>query len=442
MTRVNSSEDMGRQVMQQMFDEPKALGIAAGILITLGLVPGMPHAVFLFLGSTAGLIAWFVQRRKTQPSVAEDAAPVEEVVPAERTDVSWDDVIPVDALGLEVGYKLIPLVDKNQSGELLGRIRGVRKKLSQELGFLIPTIHIRDNLDLMPNAYRISLMGVTVAEAEVFPDKHMAIDPGEVFGQVEGAPTQDPAFGLAAVWIEEHNRESAQTLGYTVVDASTVVATHVNQVLLDNAADLIGHDEVQQLVDLLGSASPKLAEQLVPGSVSLSTLLKILQALLREKIPIKDMRTIATALADGNSANLGLDDQINLVRTQLGRMIVQNIYGNEVADDALEVITLDPDLEQLLLQARNSAGGEGPMLEPSMAEQLQTSVLELAQQREALGKPAVLLVAAGIRALLARFMRMSLAMSKAMVHVLAYEEIPENKQITVISTIGRSAAEG
>ncbi|MEM7100293.1 MAG: flagellar biosynthesis protein FlhA [Pseudomonadota bacterium] len=437
VTRVNTPQDMGQQVVSQMFDEPKALGIAAGILVILGLVPGMPHTVFLGLGALAGFSAWLVHRRKTQPldnDVADD--PVEEVIDTERAEVSWDDVVPVDALGLEVGYKLIPLVDKNQSGELLGRIRGVRKKLSQELGFLIPTIHIRDNLDLLPNHYRISLMGVAMGEAEVYPDKFLAIDPGEVFGQLNGTATQDPAFGLPAVWIEENDRETAQTLGYTVVDASTVVATHANQLLIENAADLLGHDEVQQLVDLLAQASPKLAEQLVPGSISLSGLLKILQSLLREKIPIKDLRTIAVALADGNTSALALEDQINIVRTQLGRMIVQNIYGSE---DSLEVITLDPDLEHLLLQTRNNQAAQNtdtPMLEPNMAEQLQTSLLELAQQREAMGKPAVLLVAAGIRALLSRFMRMS----KAMVHVLAYEEIPESKQITVISTIGRPAA--
>ena len=275
-------------------------------------------------------------------------------------------------------------------------------------------------------------MGVNIGEAEIYPDKYLAIDPGEVFGQVNGIAAQDPAFGLPAVWIEESDKDNAQTLGYTVVDASTVVATHVNQIMLDNAADLLGHDEVQQLVDLLANSSPKLAEQLVPGAISLSSLLKILQALLREKIPVKDLRTIAESLADSTTVELSLEEQINLVRTQLGRMIVQNIYGSE---QSLEVITLDPDLEQLLLQAKHSGGVNTPVIEPAMAEQLQSSVIEIANQREVDGKPAVLLVSAGIRALLARFVRMS----KAVIHVLAYEEIPETKQITVVSTIGRPA---
>lgn len=431
VTRVNSSQDMGQQIIQQLFAEPKALAIAAGILFSLGIVPGMPHGVFLTLAAASGATSWWINHSKNRVQPEVDDVAVPDVAEPERVDVSWDDVTPVDTLGLEVGYKLIPLVDKNQTGELLSRIRGVRKKLSQELGFLVPTIHIRDNLDLLPNTYRFSLMGVSVGESEVYPEKFLAIDPGEVFGPLNGIATEDPAFGLPAVWIDEADKDNAQTLGYTVVDASTVVATHINQIMLDNAADLLGHDEVQHLVDLLADSSPKLAEQLVPGAISLSGLLKILQNLLREKIPIKDVRTIAECLADGASGALGLDDQTNLVRSNLSRMIVQNIYGNE---PSLEVITLDPELEQLLLQAKNQGGNEAPVIEPVMAERLQQSVMSAAEQREVAGKPAVLLVSAGIRSLLARFVKVS----QAVIHVLAYEEIPDNKQITVVSTIGRT----
>ncbi len=431
VTRANSSQDMGQQVVQQMFAEPKALAIASGILFALGIVPGMPHGVFLTLAVAAAGIAWWIYQKANKPELITDVEEEVSQVTPERTEVSWEDVTPVDTLGLEVGYKLIPLVDKNQSGELLSRIRGVRKKLSQELGFLVPTIHIRDNLDLLPNAYRFSLMGVNVGEAEIFSDKFLAIDPGETFGTLTGIATTDPAFGLPAFWIDEHEKDNAQTLGYTVVDASTVVATHVNQIMLDNAADLLGHDEVQHLVDLLAQGSPKLAEQLVPGAISLSGLLKILQNLLREKIPVKDIRTIAECLADGSATNLSLDDQTNLVRSQLSRMIVQNIYGSE---QSLEVITLDPELEQLLLQAKNQGSSEAPVIEPVMAERLQQSVVNAAEQQEIAGKPAVLLVSAAIRSLLSRFVRVS----QAVIHVLAYEEIPENKQITVVSTIGRT----
>jgi len=430
VTRVNDAQDMGQQIVSQMFGEPKALAIAAGVLFSLGLVPGMPHLVFISLALVAGGAAWMIQRGKLQEStVAEtdEEAPVSE---SEPVDVSWDDVEPVDPLGLEVGYKLIPMVDKNQAGELLSRVRGVRKKLSQELGFLVPTIHIRDNLDLTPNAYRFSLMGVPAGEGEIHPDKFLAIDPGEVFGTLKGIPTKDPAFGLAAFWIEEAEKDEAQTLGYTVVDASTVVATHVNQIMLDHAADLLGHDEVQHLVDLLGQNSPKLAEQLIPGAITLSGLLKILQNLLREKIPVKDIRGIAECLADGTASSLDLDEQTSKVRGRLSRMIVQGIYGSE---NSLEVITLDPELEQLLMQAKQQGGADAPVIEPGMAERLQQSVLEAAEQREIAGKPAVLLVSAGIRSMLSRFVRLS----QAVVHVLAYEEIPDSKHITIVSTIGR-----
>ncbi|MEZ5560808.1 MAG: flagellar biosynthesis protein FlhA [Pseudomonadales bacterium] len=431
VTRVSGESDMGQQVMSQMFDDPRALAVAGIVLLVLGLVPGMPHAVFLLLAGLALGGAWLVRRRReqeatlpapTEPTVDPDEAPLE---------VRWDDLAPLDVLGLEVGYRLIPLVDKQQGGELLGRIKGVRKKLSQELGFLVAPVHIRDNLDLLPNSYRLSLMGVTLAEAEIYPDRWLAIDPGEVFGRVEGIETRDPAFGLEAVWIDGDRRESAQTLGYTVVDASTVIATHINQVMQDHAAELLGHDEVQQLLELLGQSAPKLAEQLVPGSISLSGLLRVLQNLLREKIPIRDMRTIAETLAEAGQSIKDPEQLTAIVRSALGRLIVQNIYG---ASPTLDVITLDPELEQLLMQARaQSSNGEAPMIEPGMAERLQQSVQTAAERQEIAGKPAVLLVSGAIRALLARFVRFS----RSVVHVLAYDEIPDNKQITVVSTIGK-----
>ena len=430
VTRVNSAQDMGQQVVDQLFSEPKALGVAASILFILGLIPGMPHAVFIGLALVAASVAWMFHRRRSVDEDPVEAEP-EPVAENEDVDVSWDDVTPVDPLGLEVGYKLIPMVDKNQDGALLSRIRGVRKKLSQEMGFLVPSVHIRDNLDLLPTMYRFSIAGVAMGEGEIQVGKWLAINPGEVFGEIKGLTTQDPAFGLPAVWIEEAEKDQAQTLGYTVVDASTVVATHVNQMMLDNAADLLGHDEVQHLVDLIADASPKLAEQLIPNAITLSGLLKILQNLLRERIPVRDIRSIAECLADGSAANMNIEEQTNQVRAHLGKMIVQNIYGHA---DALEVITLDPELEQLLAQARAQGGQDAPVIEPSMAERLQQSVLEIAQERELAGKPAVFLVSALVRNLLARFVRFS----KSVVHVLAYEEIPESKQITVVSTIGRS----
>ncbi len=279
VTRVSSSKDMGEQVMSQMFASPKALAVTAAILGFMGVIPGMPHVAFLSLALVAGVIAWFIKQR----GVREEAVQVAEVEEqhqqaqqqaqsAEPAVLGWDDVQPVDAIGLEVGYRLIPLVDKTQGGELLGRIKGIRKKLSQELGFLVPSVHIRDNLDLLPNAYRITLMGVPAGEAEIYPDRDMAINPGQVFGKLEGIKSVDPAFGLESVWVEPSNRDQAQTLGYTVVDASTVVATHLNQLLLKHTHELLGHDEVQKMLDKLASQSPKLVEELIPNTISINLL--------------------------------------------------------------------------------------------------------------------------------------------------------------------------
>jgi flagellar biosynthesis protein FlhA len=433
VTRVSGEGDVGEQVISQMFADPRALGIASGVLFVLGVVPGMPHLVFLSLAGLAGFGAWRIHQRRERGEEDVEALIESEATEDTPIEVGWDDVAPVDVLGLEVGYRLIPLVDRQQGGELLNRIKGVRKKLSQELGFLVPSVHIRDNLDLLPNIYRLSLMGVTLAEAEIFPDKLLAIDPGEVFGRLEGIDAKDPAFGLDAVWVDEADRDNAQTLGYTVVDASTVIATHLNQVMQDHAAELLGHDEVQQLLDMLSENAPKLAEQLVPGAISLSGLLRVLQNLLGEKIPIRDIRTIAETLSEAAQSVTDPDQLTTVVRASLGRMIVQNIYG---PSETLDVITLDPELEQLLIQARSQAGGnEAPVIEPGMAERLQQSVITAAERQEIAGKPAVLLVSSAVRGLLARFVRFS----RQVIHVLAYEEIPDNKQITVVSTIGRGA---
>lgn len=441
VTRVSTSEDMGQQVNRQMFSSPKALAVAAGLLITIGLVPGMPHTPFIGLGLLAAGVAWLIWRKvngkaraeaEAMPAVSADQLPA--LQEPETKELGWEDVNPVDVVGLEVGYRLIPLVDRNQGGQLLARIKGVRKKLSQDLGFLIPSVHIRDNLDLLPNVYRLTLMGVSVAEAELYPDRELAINPGQVFGTLNGIAGQDPAFGLEAVWIEPSAREQAQTLGYTVVDASTVVATHLNQVLYKHAHELIGHEEVQQLLQVLAKSSPKLAEELVPGMVSLSTLLKVLQALLQEQVSVRDIRSIAEAIASvpGKSQDPGA--LVAAVRIALSRAIVQGIVGLE---PELPVITLEPRLEQMLLGSVQKAGQgaeEGFLLEPGMAEKLQRSLIEAAQRQEALGKPVVLLVAGPIRAMLSRFARLAVPS----LHVLSYQEVPDNKQVTIVATVGQN----
>lgn len=462
VTRVNTSQNMGEQMVSQMFASPKALAVSAAILIIMGLIPNMPHIAFLSLGFACAGLAYYIHWKKAQPALVDDgfspagARVVNEgnsgamggsnanLAPQSRpmslppgnpepTELGWDDVQPVDVVGLEVGYRLIPMVDKNQGGELLGRIKGVRKKLSQEMGFLIPSVHIRDNLDLMPTGYRISLMGVAVAEAEVYPDRDLAINPGQVFGSLEGVKTKDPAFGLDAIWINSSQKEQAQTLGYTVVDPSTVVATHLNQILQQHTYELLGHEDVQKLLDMLAKTSPKLVEELVPNTISLNVLLKVLQSLLRERVPIRDIRSIAEALAGNTSRSQDPVALTAFARVALSRQIIQNIIGGE---PNLPVITLDPALEQLLLstvqQAQKAGADDGAFIEPSLADRLQQSLAQAAQKQELAGKPLVLLVAAPLRMMLSRFMRHSIPDMR----VLAYTEIPDNRQITIDASVG------
>jgi flagellar biosynthesis protein FlhA len=439
VTRASGSEEMGKMINRQMFTSWKALGVSGAIMIVMGLVPGMPHFSFISLGLVACGIGYLLWKKDNQVKVMalEEVKRQQEMLPSptrvqDSKELGWDDVTPIDMIGLEVGYRLIPLVDRNQGGQLLARIKGVRKKLSQELGFLMPTVHIRDNLDLAPSAYRLTLMGVTLAEAEIYPDRELAINPGQVFGTLNGITARDPAFGLEAVWIEISQRSQAQSLGYTVVDASTVVATHLNQILYKHSHELIGHEEVQQLMQLLAKSSPKLAEELVPGILSLSSLLKVLQSLLAEQVPVRDIRSIAEAIANNAARSQDTAALVAAVRVGLSRAIVQSIVGIE---PELPVITLEPRLEQILLNSLQKAGQgqeEGVLLEPSMAEKLQRSLIEAAQRQEMQGSPVILLVAGPVRAMLSRFGRLAVPN----MHVLAYQEIPDNKQVTIVATVG------
>ncbi len=439
VTRASGSEEMGKQIQRQMFASPKALAVSGALMVIMGMVPGMPHMAFITLGAIAGGGAYLLWKKQNDVKVQAQAEVQrqQELLPSptrtqETKELGWDDVTPIDMIGLEVGYRLIPLVDRNQGGQLLARIKGVRKKLSQDLGFLMPTVHIRDNLDLAPSAYRLTLMGVILAEAEIYPDRELAINPGQVFGSLNGITAKDPAFGLDAVWIDVNLRSQAQSLGYTVVDASTVVATHLNQILQKHAHELIGHEEVQQLLQVLAKGSPKLAEELVPGILSLSSLLKVLQALLAEQVPVRDIRSIAEAIANNGHRSQDTAALVQAVRVGLSRAIVQSIVGIE---SELPVITLEPRLEQILLNSLQKAGQgqeEGVLLEPSMAEKLQRSLIDAAQRQEMQGQPMILLVAGPVRAMLSRFGRLAIPN----LHVLAYQEIPDNKQVTIVATVG------
>jgi flagellar biosynthesis protein FlhA len=409
------------------------LFIAAGVLTLMGVVPGMPHFAFLSLAALIGGTAWFMQRKAAQVQaelVTKNTTPTADNQVQPVKEIGWDDVQGVDTIGLEVGYRLIPLVDKAQGGELLNRIKGVRKKLSQELGFLIPPVHIRDNLDLEPNSYRVALMGVTSGEGELRHDNELAINPGQVFGQVKGVATKDPAFGLEAVWISKDQREHAQTLGYTVVDAATVVATHLSQILTNNAANLLGHEEVQNLLDMLAKHSPKLVEGLVPDMLQLTTVVKVLQNLLQEGVPIRDMRTIVQTLVEYGGKSQDVDVLTAACRISLRRLIVQEVVGNK---PEIPVITFAPELEQMLHQSMQAAGNDGAGIEPGLADRIQQSLQEAHQSQELNGESAVMLTSGILRSVMARFVKYTIPGLR----VLSYQEIPDDKQIRIVSVIGQ-----
>lgn len=433
VTRVRGSDqNVGKQVANQLFDDPKVLLITAAVMGLLGIIPGMPNMVFILLAVMLMGSAWMINQRHKKESLELeriDTQAAEQSVP-EIKELGWDDVQPVDMIGLEVGYRLIPLVDKNQGGQLMTRIKGVRKKLSQELGFLIPSVHIRDNLDLAPTEYRISLQGVTVGEAEIFPDMELAINPGQVFGDLSGQHCKDPAFGLEAVWIDPSQKDHAQTLGYTVVDPSTVVATHLSHILQEHANELFGYEEAQQILDNLSKIAPKLVEDLTPKTLPLGVVVKVLQNLLQEGISIRDIRTIAETMVEYGARSQDPDILTSAVRAALGRSIVHEINGVE---PEITVMTLDPELERILQKSLQTATEGGAGLEPGLAEQMLKSLEENVQQIEMEGKPAVLLVSSFVRPWLSRFVRHSIPG----LHVLAYNEIPQDKQIRVISTIGQ-----
>lgn len=437
VTRQNSSQNMGEQLVRQLFRTPRALYICAALLFIMGVIPGMPHIAFIFLALICFALGNMLEHKQQQEQqkIQQQQEQEGEVMQAPSVkELSWEDVPPVDPVGLEVGYRLIPMVDPAQDGKLMGRIKGVRKKVSQDLGFLISPVHIRDNLDLSPNAYRIAISGATVGEADIFPDKEMAINPGQVFGNLEGIEAKDPAFGLDAVWIEPEQRDNAQALGYTVVDASTVIATHLSHLIQSHAAELFGHEEAEQLLQGLAKSAPKLAETLVPDTLSLGALVKVLQNLLLEQIPIKDIRTIAETLAEYSGRSQDPVALTAAVRMALSRLIIQTING--LADE-VPVSTLAPELEQILQNAFSEAGGtdagaEAAGIEPGLADRIQFSLKEFVAQQEATGQPAILLTAPLLRPALAKFARFGI---KGL-HVLSYQEIPDNKQIKVIATIG------
>ncbi len=427
VSRVGKEEeDLGAQMAGQLFKAPRVLGITSAILGVLGVIPGMPWFVFLLFAAMAGYAAWFLSRRAAQQRAQAQPVPAE-VLPA--NEASWDDVQPVDVLGLEVGYRLIPLVDKGQDGELLKRIKALRKKFAQEIGFLPPPVHIRDNLDLKPSGYRVLLKGVAIGEGEAFNGMLLAINPGGVTQTVPGSATRDPAFGLPAIWIEPGTRDAAQVLGYTVVDCATVVATHINHLLLSHAGQLLGRQETQALLDHIGKSMPKLIDDLVPKVIPLATLQRVLANLLDEGIHIRDLRTIVETLADFGARTTDAHELTAHVRAALRATIAQTLFGTT---KELAVIALDPELEKVLTQ---SLGGGDSAIEPGLVDLIQRGAAAATQRQEDLGLAPSLLVPDKLRVPLARLLKRA----APRLRVLGHAEVPDTSTIRVSTVLGGAA---
>lgn len=431
VTRVSRSEDMGDAMFGQVFGQYRALAVTAAIIGFVGLIPGMPNLAFLSFAAGLGYLSWVLYQREQARRALQADSDARKLVGAQApggspAELSWDEVRPVDALGLEVGFRLIPLVDKAQGGDLMARIKAIRRKQTQDLGFLVPAVHIRDNLDLPPNQYRVLIHGVPVASGEVHPDREMALNPGQVFGEVPGIAGKDPAFGLEAVWIQQAQRAQAEAQGYTVVDPATVIATHLSHLVREHASELLGHEEAQALLESLRKSAPKLVEDLTPKTLPLSVVVRVLQNLLAEKVPVRQIRQIAEALIEHGGNTSDPAALTAAVRTGLGRFIVQEING---MSPELPVYTLAPPLERIL---QDSVNGNSAALEPSLAERLQQSLADCVQRQEARGEPAVLLVPGAVRGVLSRMFRHGVPS----LQVLAYSEIPEDKRLKLVGSIG------
>ncbi|KPN17365.1 flagellar biosynthesis protein FlhA [Xanthomonas sp. Mitacek01] len=428
VTRSTGEQEMGAAVSKQVFGHQRALTVAALLMFLIGIIPGMPNLPFLILAGILGFVAW---KLRGAPAAEAQAKREAEAVAASTAasplaELSWDEIRPVEPLALEVGYKLISLVDKTQGGELLARLKGVRRKLTQDIGFLIPAVHVRDNLELAPGAYRLLVHGVPVAGGEIHPDRELALDPGRVFGPLDGIPGKDPAFGLDATWILPSQRAHAESLGYTVVDAATVVATHLSHQVRERSAELLGHDEVQQLLANLSKTTPKLVEDLTPKLLPLSVVVKVLQSLLADRVPVRQIRQIVETLLEHGVHTQDPAQLTAAVRVGLGRFIVQELNG--MADE-FPVYTLAPQLERVL---QDSVNGQGAALEPGLAERLHQNLSECVTRQESRGEPAVLLVPGGVRASVARLVRHSVPS----LSVLAYAEVPEDKRLRLVGAVG------
>ncbi|MDH4394413.1 MAG: flagellar biosynthesis protein FlhA [Limnobacter sp.] len=431
VARVGQGEDLGTQVGNQLTKSPQAIAISAGILAMMGMIPGMPNFAFLSLAGAMGYMSYRMaanlETAKTAPKPEDDEKI--KAATADTQEATWDDLVPVDSVALEVGYRLIALVDTKDDGNLLKRIKAIRKKFAQEIGFLPPAVHLRDNLELRPSVYRILLKGVCMGEGEVFPNQFLAINPGRVTMQLPGPQTEDPAFGLPAIWIQENQKDQAGAAGYTVVDASTVVATHLSHILQTSAAQLLGRTETQQLLDHFGKTAPKVVEDLTPKLLDLAVIQKVLQNLLEESVHIRDLRSIFETMLENGARSKNPLDLTTAVRISLGRAIVQALAGT---NGDLNVLVLEPRLEQMINQAQASSGQEHIGIDPNLAETLARQTAEAAGRQEQLGQPPVMLVPDALRLPMARLLKRATPSLK----VLSHSEIPENRTIRVAQVVG------
>jgi flagellar biosynthesis protein FlhA len=428
VTRMSQAQDMGNELSSQLFAQPRVLGATAALLAIMGVVPGMPNAAFLTMSVVTAAGAWWLARRAKVPPEPAEPESLPAAPPVEMQELSWDDVRPVDPISLEVGYRLVPLVDRAQGGELLGRIRGVRRKLSQELGFLVQAVHIRDNVELPPGDYRICVGGVVVGQGSIHADRELAINPGRVFGKVPGIETREPTFGMPAIWIEPAQREQAQSFGYTVVDPSTVVATHLSQLVQIHSHQLLGYEETQQLLASLARTAPKLVEELTPKTLAMSVVVRVLQSLLAERVALRNLRLIVETLVDQGRRTQDPTELLAQVRIALGPQIVHDVAGSS---EEVPVITLEPDLEDLLHGA--VAGSGTPVIEPGLAERLQQRLKDSVARQDRTGEPTVLVVSPQLRAALARFARATVPG----LNVWAWNELPESRRVRLAAAIGR-----
>lgn len=426
VTRISRPQDLAETVVKQMLGSERALGVAGAVMLVIGMIPGMPNLPFLFLGALLAFASWKIFKRGEDAKQAALAPPVPDPAKQQTPELSWDDLTPVDPLGIEVGYRLVPLVERKNGGELLSRIKGVRKKLTQDIGFLIPPVHIRDNLELSPASYRILVHGAAISSGDIHPDREMALDPGQVFGKLDGIPAKDPAFGLDAVWILPAQRAEAEGLGYTVVDPATVIATHLSHLVREHSHELLGHEEVQQLLSTLGRSAPKLVEDLTPRAMPVATIARVLQNLLVERVPIRHFKRIAEALVEHAQTSTEPGELTAAARTALGRFIVQEINGLAAE---LPVYTLAPNLERIL---QESLAGSSTALEPGLADRLNQNLADVVKRQEAMGQPSVLLVPGPVRPVLSRLVRHSVPQ----LSVLAYHEIPDDKRLKLIGQVG------